>query len=193
MSKITKNALAMALKKLLARRTLTGITVQNIVDEAGVSRKTFYYHFKDIYDLMEWTLQEEFQRIMAENMTLDNWEKGMENLLDYIQENKILVLNLMDSMDDAFFTEQLRQVVSPLIRSLLQELPGFRQQSEEDQQFFTLMQVYGGVGILLDWIREGMPVSRQTILVRLRRYVDLVILSLKSSDTNKLPEESSQN
>ena len=61
MSNMTKRALAFSLKKLLAQSPLDKITVQNIVDDAEVSRKTFYYHFQDIYDLLEWALVDEGQ------------------------------------------------------------------------------------------------------------------------------------
>ena len=51
MSQITKNALATALKKLLSKKELSKITISNITEECGVNRQTFYYHFKDIYDI----------------------------------------------------------------------------------------------------------------------------------------------
>ena len=55
MSNLTKRALAASLKKLLERAPLDKITIQDLVDDAEVSRKTFYYHFQDIYALMEWS------------------------------------------------------------------------------------------------------------------------------------------
>ena len=53
MSELTKKALAVSLKKLLSKKELSKITISNITDECGVNRQTFYYHFKDIYDLLE--------------------------------------------------------------------------------------------------------------------------------------------
>ena len=59
MSQITKNALATALKKLLSKKELSKITISNITEECGVNRQTFYYHFNDIYDLLEWIFTNE--------------------------------------------------------------------------------------------------------------------------------------
>ncbi|MFR8977240.1 MAG: TetR family transcriptional regulator [Christensenellales bacterium] len=59
MANTTKRMLSMSLKKLLSKTTLDNITIQDITDDAEVSRKTFYYHFQDIYDLLDWTLQED--------------------------------------------------------------------------------------------------------------------------------------
>ena len=69
MSNITKRALAASLKKLLERAPLDKITIQDLVDDAEVSRKTFYYHFQDIYDLMEWCIVEDGKRILEGNVT----------------------------------------------------------------------------------------------------------------------------
>ena len=56
MSQVTKRALEASLKKLLLEKPLHKITVSDITDDCGINRMTFYYHFKDIYDLVEWTL-----------------------------------------------------------------------------------------------------------------------------------------
>ena len=54
MSQITKKAMASSLKKLLETKTLSKITVSDITDDCEINRHTFYYHFQDIYDLVEW-------------------------------------------------------------------------------------------------------------------------------------------
>lgn len=55
MSQITKYALENSLKNLLLQKPLDKITISDITDDCGISRMTFYYHFKDIYDLVEWS------------------------------------------------------------------------------------------------------------------------------------------
>ena len=54
MSQITKRALASALKELLEHKPLNKITIADITEQCGVNRQTFYYHFQDIYALLEW-------------------------------------------------------------------------------------------------------------------------------------------
>ena len=55
MSQITKHALEASLKNILLKKPLNKITVKDIADDCGINRMTFYYHFKDIYDLVEWS------------------------------------------------------------------------------------------------------------------------------------------
>ena len=54
MSDITKRAIGASLKNLLREKKLNKITVQDIADDCGINRQTFYYHFQDINDLVEW-------------------------------------------------------------------------------------------------------------------------------------------
>ena len=63
----TKQALANALKQLLQKKQITKITINDIAEACGISRMTFYYHFKDIYDLADWTLQEALHTAIADN------------------------------------------------------------------------------------------------------------------------------
>ena len=53
MSQTTKRALEASLKKLLLQKPLNKITINDITEDCGVNRMTFYYHFKDIYDLVD--------------------------------------------------------------------------------------------------------------------------------------------
>lgn len=50
----TKLKLAEALKKLAGTKNLKKITIQDIVEESGMTRQSFYYHFHDIYEIIEW-------------------------------------------------------------------------------------------------------------------------------------------
>ena len=64
MSQTTKRALEASLKKLLLQKPLNKITINDITEDCGVNRMTFYYHFKDIYDLVDWILVEDADRAL---------------------------------------------------------------------------------------------------------------------------------
>ena len=68
MSQMTKRALEASLKKLLLQKPLNKITISDIAEDCGISRMTFYYHFKDIYDLVEWACVEDAARALAEEL-----------------------------------------------------------------------------------------------------------------------------
>ena len=66
MSQVTKRALEASLKNLLLQKPLSKITISDITEDCGINRMTFYYHFKDIYDLVEWSCQEDASKALRQ-------------------------------------------------------------------------------------------------------------------------------
>ena len=66
MSQVTKRVLEQSLKNLLLKKPLTKITINDIAKDCGINRMTFYYHFEDIYDLVEWSCLEDAKRALDE-------------------------------------------------------------------------------------------------------------------------------
>lgn len=64
MSNTTKRALENSLKQMLLKKPLDKITISDLTDDCGISRMAFYYHFKDIYDLVEWSCMEDATRAL---------------------------------------------------------------------------------------------------------------------------------
>ena len=98
MSLATKQALADSFRKLLAKRGMDKITVKEIVEDCGVNRQTFYYYFHDIYDLLEWILKDAAENLLARNTDYSDWTEGLKTVMEYIQENRELVLNAYHSI-----------------------------------------------------------------------------------------------
>ena len=59
-----RNAIMESVLRLLEVRPLNKITVKDIVDECGINRNTFYYHFEDISSLIEAIIIDEVDRVM---------------------------------------------------------------------------------------------------------------------------------
>ncbi|MFQ6826250.1 MAG: TetR/AcrR family transcriptional regulator [Faecalimonas sp.] len=94
MSNITKYALEASLKKLLLKKPLDKITINDLTSDCGISRMAFYYHFKDIYDLVEWSCLEDAARALQGKKTYDTWQEGLHsNYLKSVIENKPFIMN----------------------------------------------------------------------------------------------------
>ena len=72
----TKKLLADTLKKIMRSKPFSKITVSEIIQECGVNRKTFYYHFQDIYDLLKWVFDEEAIQVVRHFDLLENYEEA---------------------------------------------------------------------------------------------------------------------
>jgi len=87
MSNITKIAVAQSLKRMLLIKDLDKITISDITNDCGINRQTFYYHFKDIYDLLEWIFANEVVKKIEKEYSE---EEALE--INYLIENKLLAL-----------------------------------------------------------------------------------------------------
>lgn len=167
MSQTTKRALEASLKKLLLQKPLNKITINDITEDCGVNRMTFYYHFKDIYDLVDWILEEDASKYMERNLNYDTWGETFLDILHQVQENKSLVLNVYRSIS----REQIEQYLYHLLDPALHEYVNREAQGitvrDGDKQFIVDFYKYALVGVLLEWIRKDMKEDPTVIAERL--------------------------
>ena len=107
MSEITKRAFASSLKKMLAKKPLEKIRIIDITEYCGVNRQTFYYHFKDIYDLLEWVYTNEATKALGEKKTYETWQQGFKQIFQYIVNNKEFVLTTFNSVSREYLERYL--------------------------------------------------------------------------------------
>jgi probable dihydroxyacetone kinase regulator len=160
----TKKALAEALKQLLTRKPINKITINDITEQCGISRMTFYYHFKDIYDLAEWTLEEATQQIIGENRYADNWQQGFLDLLKEVKENQKLYMNVYRSMDREAIERYLLKKVEPLLMPVVEKEAAGMGISPEGKRVVAIFYTYAFIGVVLDWISKGMPLTPQQVV-----------------------------
>ncbi len=94
----TKKTLAASLKKLMEKKPLSKITVSEIIADCGVNRKTFYYHFQDIYALLKWMLEEEAIEVVRQFDLLVDYREAVLFVMRYVQENRHLLRCAYDGM-----------------------------------------------------------------------------------------------
>ena len=160
----TKKALAEALKQLLTRKPINKITINDITDQCGISHMTFYYHFKDIYDLAEWTLEEATQQIIGENRYADNWQQGFLDLLKEVKDNQKLYMNVYRSMDREAIERYLLKKVEPLLMPVVEKEAAGMGISPEGKRVVAIFYTYAFIGVVLDWISKGMPLTPQQVV-----------------------------
>lgn len=171
MANTTKRALAAALKKRLTLTTLDKITIQQLVDDAEVSRKTFYYHFQDVYDLLEWLLIDEGKRVLEGNTTADTWQKGLGNVLEYLQNNRTIILNIFRSVqnDVNYLKVHVTKLILPLMERIFDEQPGHERVAAEDREFILKFYSLGVVELVMTWIESGMKPDAETLMRQINK------------------------
>ena len=90
----TKKAIAFALKDLLSEKPLDKITINDIAEKAEINRQTFYYHFQDIVDLVEWICITDGDAVLKDNRTYETWQKGYLSIFRAMQQDKAFIMNI---------------------------------------------------------------------------------------------------
>ena len=169
MSQITKRALEQSLKNLLAKKPLTKITVSDIAEDCGINRMTFYYHFKDIYDLVEWSCLEDARRALDEKKTHETWQQGLLQIFEAVRENRPFILNVYRCVHREQVEKYLQPLVDDLVLGVIAEEAAGMTVRDEDRQFIAKVYSYVLIGVMLDWIRDDMSADPQDIVRRLAR------------------------
>lgn len=167
MSQITKRALEQSLKNLLQQKPLSKITISDITEDCGISRMTFYYHFKDIYDLVEWACAEDAARALQNKKTYDTWQQGFVQIFHAVRENKVFVMNVYRCVNREQVEKYLVPLTDQLIMGVITERAAGMTVRETDQQFIAQVYSYAFVGIMLDWIRDDMRADPEELVNRL--------------------------
>lgn len=156
MNNLTKNALEESLKKFLLHKPLDKITISDLTNDCGISRMAFYYHFKDIYDLVEWACIEDATRALQGKKTYDTWQDGLLQIFEAVLENKPFILNVYRSVSRERMENYLYSLIYQLIEGVVEEKSVNMKVSAEQKKFIADFYKYSFVGIMLDWVKRGM-------------------------------------
>ena len=165
MSNTTKRALENSLKQMLLKKPLDKITISDLTDDCGISRMAFYYHFKDIYDLVEWSCMEDATRALQGKKTYDTWHEGLKQIFEAVLENKPFIMN-------AYRALSREQIENYLLMGVVEEKSKGLDITEEEKSFIADFYKYGFVGVILDWIGKGMKEDYTEITDRMSATLD---------------------
>lgn len=167
MSQITKRALEQSLKNLLLKKPLTKITINDIAEDCGINRMTFYYHFKDIYDLVEWSCLEDARKALEEKKTYETWQQGFIQLFEAVRENKPFIMNVYRCVHREQVEKYLKPLVDNLLLGVINEETAGMIVRDEDKSFIAQVYSYVFVGLMLDWVRDDMREDPEALVGRL--------------------------
>ncbi|AWW27502.1 TetR/AcrR family transcriptional regulator C-terminal domain-containing protein [Acetobacterium carbinolicum] len=167
MSQTTKKALEISLKNLLLKKPLDKITINDIASDCGISRMTFYYHFKDIYDLVEWSCVEDASKALNGKKTYDTWQQGFLQIFEVVLDNKPFIMNVYHSVSREQVEIYLYKLTYKLMIDVVEEQAIGITIREADKKFIADFYKYAFVGLMLEWIRGAMQEDPKILIDRL--------------------------
>ena len=161
-SNITKKALANALKELMTEKSFEKISVSDICDRCGMNRKSFYYHFKDKYDLVNWIFYTDFIR----NMKFDSYDNGWDVVLDlcrHFYKEKAFYREAFKIEGQNSFKYYVLETLEPITRYFIDG----SEMIIDDEEFFITFLGDAFLSAIMRWLREGMQLAPEEFVGKL--------------------------
>ena len=151
-----KQTIADELVSMLNDHSLEEITVKDLTGRLGVTRQTFYYHFHDIYEIVEWIFQSNSDMILSEFSTIDSWQFGYVLMMKWVQNNKSLVLNCYHSVRKDYVETFMNRILYQYIYQVVQEQSKGMRVTEQQKAFIARFFTLAINAISQEWIASGM-------------------------------------
>ena len=172
MANFTKKEIIAAFFRLLEIKPLSKITVKSIVEECGINRNTFYYHYKDIYDLVDDIFNTETAKVISQNPVHGHWQEGCLQSMHYLQEHSMVIQNVFNSISMENITKYLWRVAHDLLITFGKNTTAGYMAKEEDMQFIADFYSHAFVGIFLGWIKNGMKQPPEDFISLMERMLN---------------------
>lgn len=162
----TKQSMAASLKKLVTEKPLSKITISDIIKDCDVNRKTFYYHFEDIYDLLRWMLEEEAVNVVKHYDLLTEYKDAILFTMDYVEKNDFILNCIVDSIGHDELRRFLYNDFISLIRSIITDFEQVLDVRIEKQFEDFLADFYTGAlaNLLINWLKDTTCYTRQEVI-----------------------------
>lgn len=146
----TKAMIADTFRELIHRESVDKITVTQLIQECHISRQTFYYHFQDMLEVMEWSVRRETQRLLAQSRQMPDMGAALGVLIDFTVEQYPTLHRLLLSHRRYQFEQFLVDSLKDYLVGLVQFHCGEIAAKDGDRQAFVDYNACGLAGILLD-------------------------------------------
>lgn len=185
MSQFTKIAIMTAFLKLLNKSPLNKISVKDIVDECGINRSTFYYHFEDIHSLLVEILQLETEKILDIKDSDFSWKDAFIQSTSFARENKKAIYHIYHSLNREYLDKYLYSVIGHYLEVVIKrELKDYM---IKDSDINIMIDIYkfALVGMIYTWLESGMAKDYDEIASRMYELIgDNIKTTLIKTDPN---------
>ncbi len=171
-SLLTKKSLARSLKSLMKTTPLHKISVKDVVQDCSLNRQTFYYHFHDIYDLVEWIYKTEALESISEYKSYNTWVDGFYKIFLYIESNKAFCYNTLNSLSRTHLDMYLFSVINDLLMGVINEISSNMNVKAEDKNFIANFYTHAFAGLVIQWMKDGMREDPKILIEKLRELIE---------------------
>lgn len=179
----TKNLIKQEFIKLLNKKSLHNITVTEIAKQCKIERKTFYYHYENLPQLVKEIFDEELEDVIKEfNETL-SWEESFISAAKFILENKKVVKHMYESDYKVELEKYIFSISGEIMRKYVRRVAKDTKAQVIDIKLIAYFYQCALSSSLVEWVATDMKTDPKIVARRLGKLMDGNILeSLKRSE-----------
>ncbi len=167
MSQLTKRAIEASFIKLLNEKPFDKITVKDIVEDCGINRNTFYYHYQDIYALLTELFDAEAAKILNSDMTITSLEEGIISATQFVIQNKRAIYHIYNSINREKLYSYLCKVAESIVSRFVRKQAEGLVVSDLDFEIIISLFTYSIVGVIFKWLESNMEIAPEAVIRRL--------------------------
>lgn len=168
MTSLTKDAIKKSFMKLLNKKQVNKITVKEIVEDCGINRNSFYYHFDDIPALIEEIFNDQVDELMNRRSESDNIYDNIIEAIDFAMQNKTAMMHIHNSASRELFDRYLSRVAERTVSEFFDKsVPNADLIDPEDKEAIVIYYKSLLIGFVVDWMSDGMKFDLVTKIARL--------------------------
>ena len=164
MTNYTKNAIMQIFIQQLEHKSLDKITIKDIIEEAGINRNTFYYHFKDIYDLIDRIFAEELEKNLSEETEESTFYEEYRKGASIFLEHRKAIIHMEHSKSRDVVYHYIEKITNTCVEKFVRKEAKGSNLSEEGIKFITYFYSSAINANTIRWVQEGMPGYREHFL-----------------------------
>ena len=170
MASFTRKAIMDSCLRLLEERPVDKITVKDIVEDCGINRNTFYYHFEDLPSLIHAIFMEDAERIIQESIVINSLWECFESVFRFALKRRRVVMHVYHSSNRAVFEQQLfmicQHTVTQYVERVIADLGGVRIR-EDDRRIIIQAYTCECYGQIMSWLNSSMKEDFLQDIIRL--------------------------
>ena len=184
---ITKRALGASLKTLMQSRPFHKISVGDICEQCGMHRKSFYYHFQDKYDLLNWVFYSEFLQLLDTTAETNVWTYLLR-VCEYFAQNRAFYINAFAIEGQNAFAETFNETMEAILSAYLHQ----KILDEEFREFFCDFYSDAFRCSIVRWLRTGKAMSADAFVALCHRTIDSAVTQVREDRLQPREAESNR-
>lgn len=158
---------------LINRKSIDKVTIKDLVDACGISRQTFYYHYKDILEVIDWTIDRQCEKILAESLKKSTAAEAIGVYVDAMLQNRESLRRGLESSKHDYIHQALYRSLQSYLQSLFRSRRSVTDINVVTAQLALQFCAGGIAGILLTHYRTN-TFDRDTIVQELASFLKVI-------------------